>query len=267
MNDGELSIVGDRVTLKHGGGIVLEAPLSQVLTEMVRASDRHPSCPVLPAGVRVWIERHDATAVAVELPPQARMIRWIAEGSRLPFGRGARYTQYFLSFPYVELLLVFRRGALSGYQQLYYRTASIEEGEELLLPNLYNVAEGYGQRCWLCLVNVRDVTRLSWPAKIKAVVEHVFGGAFNQSSEIHEGNSYWGAMRKLDPRLVSPETWQEATRKNPRFTLEVPWRPANTTASAELLAMLDQVVPPLKVDTATDLSGILSRALRRGTGS
>jgi len=264
MSASELAIVGDRVILRDGRGVVLEAPLARVLEEMAQAGDRQASCPVLPAGTRRWIERRDLTAVAVELPPQARMVRWLADGSRLPFGNRAVYERYFLAFPYVELLLVFRRGALTGYQQLYYRTASIEQGEDLLLPNLYNVAEGYGQRCWLCLVNVRDVTRLAWPAKINAVIEHVFGAAFNQSSEVHEGNSYWSAMRELDRRLASPEAWQEATRENPRFALDVAWRPAETTVTAELTAMLDHIEAPLRVQTAADLSNILTRAVRRG---
>ncbi len=264
MNAGELAIVGDRVILRDRGGVVLDAPLARVLEEMRRAGDRQPSCLVLPGGARRWLERRDLTAVAIELPPQARMVRWLADGSRLRYGQRAAYERYFLSFPYVELLLVFRGGTLTGYQQLYYRTASIEQGEDLLLPNLYNVAEGYGQLCWLCLVNMRDVTRLSWPAKINAVVEHVFGAAFNQSSEVHEGNSYWGAMRDLDPRLASPEAWQKATRENPRFALDVAWRPANTTVTAELLAMLDHIEAPVRVETAADLSNILTRAAGRG---
>jgi hypothetical protein len=263
MRAGELSIVDRRVILRDGEGVVLEAPLSRVLEELNRAGDRQPSCQILPAGVRTWIERRDISAVAIELPPQARMVRWLADGSRVRYGHRAVYKRYFLSFPYIELLLVFRRGTLTGYQQLYYRTASIEQGEDLLLPNLYNVAEGYGQRCWLCLANLRDVTRLPWPAKINAVVEHVFGAAFNQSSEVHEGNSYWGAMRELDRRLASPEAWQEATRANPRFALDVAWRPAHTTVTAELVAMLDKIEAPVRVETAADLSNILNRAARR----
>jgi hypothetical protein len=264
MSAAELTIVGDRVILRDGDGIMLEVPLARVVDEIAHAGDRQPSCQILPVGTRRLMERRDLTALAVELPPQARMVRWLADGSRMRYGRRAVYQRYFLAFPYIELLLVFRGGALTGYQQLYYRTASIEQGEDLLLPNLYNVADGYGQRCWLCLVNVPDVTRLSWPEKIDAVVEHVFGAAFNQSSEMHEGNSYWGAMRDLDPRLASPEAWQEATRANQRFVLEVPWRAAHTTVTAELRAMLDHIEPAAPVETAADLSNFLARAGRRG---
>ncbi len=264
----DVRIVGERVVVRQNG-VTAEHSLAAVVRELLRLAHREPSCPVLPAGVRKWMERGDTTAVAVELPPQARMVRWLADGSRAPFGRGARYERYFVSFPYVELLLVFRQGGLTGYQQLYYRTAPLDEGEELLLPNLFNVANGYDQQCWLCLANLRDVSRLAWPAKLQAVVEHVFGAAFNRSSEVHERNSLWGAMvaAKLDPRVASIEAWQEATRANPRFALEVPWKPANTTVTAELHRMLDQVAGPITIDDAEDLGAVVALLNERGRGS
>jgi hypothetical protein len=256
----EIRIVDQRVVVRHNGTTV-EQPVAAVVGELVRRAERRPSCPVLPAGVRAWIEHGDVTAVAVELPPQARMVRWLAAGSRLPFGRAARYERYFIGFPYIVLLLVFRQGALTGYQQLFYRRAPLDDGEELLLPNLLNVAQAYRQTCWLCLVNLRDVSRLPWPAKIRAVVEHVFGAAFNMSAELHEMNSLWGAMvaAKIDSRVASVEAWQEATRANPRFALEVPWKPARTTMTRELETMLEHVVGPMTIADAEQLGAVVAQ--------
>jgi hypothetical protein len=262
----EIRIAGQRVVVRQNGTTV-EQPLATVVGELVRLARRRPSCPVLPAGVRSWIECGDVTAVAVELPPQARMVRWLAAGSQLPFGRGARYERYFIGFPYIVLLLVFRQGELTGYQQLFYRTAPLDEGEELLLPNLLNVAEAYGQKSWLCLANLRGVSRLPWPAKIRSVVEHVFGASFNRSSEMHEMNSLWGTMvaAKIDPRVSSVEAWQEATRANPRFALEVSWRPAGTTMTAELETMFREVAGAVVIDDAERLGALV--ALLSGRGS
>ena len=148
---------------------------------------------------------------------------------------------------------------MTGLQQLYYRREPLDAGEELLLPNLYNVAHGYGQRCWVCLANLADLSPLPWADKVGAVVDHVFTASFNRSSEAHEGNSYFGTTRGLDPRLASLEAWQDATRRNPRFSLDVPWRSAETTVSAELTAMLACTVGPLAIDTATDLAGLITR--------
>jgi hypothetical protein len=260
--DPEIQIVGDRVNVRAGGDTLVTLRVADFLPRLARALEQPPSCGILPDGVRVWHERGDAVALAVEVPPQVRSVRWLAEGSAAHFGHGARYGQHWIAFPYIELLLVFRGGALTGFQQLYYRLEPLETGEDLLLPNLLNVAKGYGQRCWLCLANMRDVSRLAWPEKIRAVVDHVFSAAFNRSAEEHEGNSYWSAMRKIDPRVASIEAWEAATRQNPRFPLEVGWKAARTTVSAELAAMLDQVIAPAALETATDLAGLMSRGGR-----
>jgi hypothetical protein len=260
----ELRIRGDRVSVRQGRKVLVDAPLDRFVESIARASDRGLEPDVLPRGVRLWWRRGDAVAIAVELGPQARTVRWLADDSEVPFGRGARYRDAFLSFPYIILLLVFRGGGLTGQQQLYYRTDSLDTGEDLLLPNLYNVAKGYGQRCWLCLQNLLEVNRLpSWSAKIAAVGDYVFSAAFNQSSERHEGNSYWGAMKALDPRLKSVEAWEAATRENAFFALDVKWKPAGVTASAELRSMLDHVVAPSSLESATDLAGLVAGAGRK----
>jgi hypothetical protein len=196
--------------------------------------------------------------VALEVRPHARTVRWIATDSKTPFGPGARYNRYFLAFPYVVLLLVLRRGSLTGWQQLYYRCAPLDAGDELLLPNLYNVAQGYEQRCWVCLANMPDVGRLAWPAKLHSIIDHVFTAAWNRSSEVHEGNSYFSAMRTVDARVATPEAWQEATQQNPRFPLDVKWTSAKTTVGEELRRMLDHVVAPAAIASTEDLVALLT---------
>ncbi len=266
MTDPEIHIAGDRVVLRQGSQTLITAPLPDVMREIARSTERTPSCGILPKDVRLWLDRGDATAVVIEVPPHARSVRWLVDGSRADYGPHARYAQYFIAFPYVEILLVFRRGVLTGFQQLYYRRAPLGEDEELLLPNLYNVARGYGQRCWVCLVNLRDVSRLSWPDKVRAVVDHIFTTGWNRSSEVHEFNSYFSSTCDIDPRVASLDAWQEATQRNPRFALEVAWKRAGTTVTAEITKMLDQVVPPLAVRSAADLTGVVTRAgaSRRG---
>lgn len=259
----EIRIVGKRAVLRQGRAELMEVGVNELFAEILRAAEKPPSCEVYPKGVRLWLDRGTGTGVVVEISPHARTVRWLAEGSKAPFGRGARYENRYLAFPFVILLLVFRDGALTGFQQLYYRTASLEKGEYLSLPNLYNVAEAYGQRCWLCLANLRDVSGLDWSKRIDAILGHVFSAAFNRSSEVHEGNSYFTAMRGIDPRIKTIEAWEEATRENPLFVLDVPWKPAGVTARAELLAMLDKVVAPASFGSATDLCRLITTASAR----
>jgi hypothetical protein len=263
----ELRISGEQVTAYVGRRRVGRTSVPEALARLAGLEGRGPGLRLLPRGVRVWYERGDAVAVAVEVAPQCRTLRWLAEDSKKPFGPGARYREYFLAFPWVVLLLVLRGGMLTGYQQLYYRKASLDAGEELLLPNLPNVAEGYGQRCWVCLQMLQRAGPLAFETLIAKVVEHVYTAAFNKSSEVHEGNSWFGAMRDLDPRVASPAAWEAATRQNRAFPLEVEWRPAGTTATRELAAMLDRVVAPARPRNAADLATLLVHAAAGSEGA
>jgi len=254
-----IEIEGDRMTARQGRQVLFEAPLERMIAALSGALEQH-GVGILPSGARLWRMRRDAVACALEIPPHARTVLWIAPDSRAPFGPGARYQTRFLAFPYLVLLLVLRGGELTGYQQLYYRTAPLDDGEDLLLPNLLNVARGYEQRCWLCLQHLPRVGRLPWPRKLAAVTEHMFAAAFNRSAEMHEGNSYWSEGRPADPRVATLDAWEAASRKDRRFALDVAWRPAGVTASEELGAMLDRVVAPLRARTAADLVGVIQSA-------
>lgn len=259
----EIRIVQDRVEVRQGREKLAAVPLEGFLSQIVQASDRSADCEILPRCVRVWRERGDATAVVLEVPRHARTVRWVASGEGRPFGPKARYETRFLAFPYIILLLVFRRGQLTGFQQLYYRRKPLDSSaasqQELLLPNLLNVAKGYGQRCWVCLQNLEIRASQPWSKKIDAIIDHVFNAAFNRSSEVHEGNSYWGSIGRVDPRLESVEAWERASKQNPLFVLDVPWTSAGTTVGAELQSMLDQVLSVPSLGTATELAGLITR--------
>src|SRR5262249_14663310 len=208
MKPTEIRINGDAVSIERAGDTTT-VPLAEFLPNLAAPLDPRPSCGFFPEGVRAWVPRGDAVAVAVEVPPHVRTVRWLLDDSEAPFGKKARYGQFFLAFPYVVLLLVFRQGGLTGYQQLYYSRQSLPEGpDDLLLPNLYNVANAYGQRCWVCLAQLQnDLSRLSWPEKLRAIVGHVLTAAWNRSAEVHEGSSY-GQLRDIDPRVKTPAAWE-----------------------------------------------------------
>jgi len=263
----EIRIVQDRVEVRQGREKLVAVPLKGFLAQILEASDRRADCEILPRCVRVWRERSDATAVVLEVPRHARTVRWVASGPGKDFGPGTRYENRFLAFPYIVLLLVFRNGKDTGFQQLYYRREPLESSsaseQELLLPNLLNVADGYGQKCWVCLANLEIDPSQSWSKRIDAVIEHVFCAAFNRSSEVHEGNSYWGSMKGVDPRLESIEAWEQASKENPLFVLDVPWKSAGTTVGAELQWMLDKVVSLPSLGNATELAGLITQVSKR----
>jgi hypothetical protein len=257
----ELRISGDTVQVRSGRSKLAEVPVADFVRAVARAAGPGPYV-VVPRGVRLTRDCGDVLAVAVEVPPGARRVRWIRDDSPEPFGRGATYREVQLAFPFVIVLLVLHRGHLTGHQQLYYRTEPLASADDpLLLPNMYNVAQGYGQRCWVCLQHVRQERDWTADQIISAAVDHIFSAAFNRSSDVHEGNSYWEMMRDVDPRVASVDAWEESTRASRGFPLEVAWRPADTSVRAELDAMVGQLqssLPPKP--TATHLAGLVTRA-------
>ena len=269
----EVRISGDRARVVYGRGEFLDVDVEALAQMIAESSDRGSRSGLLPSGVRLLLERGEAAAFGIELPPHARTVRWIRDDSPEPYGPGATYDEHWISFPYILLLVLFRGNQLTGLQQLFYRNRPLDVDEDLYLPNLPNVANSGALPCWICLQNLGRVGRRAATRRtgirptvsqiIDAIGNHVLAGANNRSSEENEGNSLWSAMRGLDPRLETVETWAAATKADPLFVTRIPWRPAGTTLTKELGRMLDLVAPPRRIRTGTDLAGLVSVARGR----
>ncbi len=194
-----IEIAADQVNCLQDGTKAFTASLTDFLAALAERSDPPSLLEAIPEGVRFIRRRNDVVVLVLEEQPQVRTVRWLADESSVPFGNGAIYRTARLAFPFVVTVLAFRAGGLTGYQQCFYRTGPLASlSDALLLPNLYNVAaDVYGQRCWLCLANLQtDLRPLSWQNKVREIRKHMWGTGFNRSSEIHEGTSYWTAMRR-----------------------------------------------------------------------
>jgi hypothetical protein len=51
-------------------------------------------------------------------------------------------------------------------------------------------------------------------------------------------------MKELDPRISSLDCWETASRLNPLFPLQVPWKPIDETLGDTMDLMLNHVVAP-----------------------
>jgi hypothetical protein len=257
--DLRIEIVGDEVVCRQNGDKAFAAPVKDFVSALTERADIWPFPEMIPDGVRFVRRRGNTTVLVVEERPQLRTVSWLADDSAAPFGKNAAYRKVRLAFPFVVTVLAFRDGGLTGLQQCFYRTAPLSElSDPLLLPNMFNVANGHGQQCWLCLANLKaDLKSLSWNDKLHEIRQHLWYAGFNKSSEVHEGNSYWGTMRKLDQRYETVETWQQASLENRYFPLEVRWKPAELTVGEVIDQMIARIsAPPLT--TVTHLAQLLS---------
>ncbi len=261
---------GDRAVCTQDGKEALSIPLPEFLARLADRTDQLALTEPIPEGMRFIQRRGNATVVVLEEKPQVRTVRWLADDSPVPFGKGAVYRTVRLAFPFVVFVIVFNDGRLTGVQQCFYRVEPIGSLDDMLyFPNLYNCARtppGRGplMESWLCLVNLNaDLGRLSWAGRLQQVHQHIWGGGFNRSSEVHEGNSLWQTM-KPDPRLSTVDRWAEESLKDPFFVLSVPWRPAGKTVRQAASEMLSMVAPCHPIKDASGLMGaMISRPKRR----
>ncbi len=185
-----------------------------------------------------WRVACRTTSIAVvELKPELRWIRWIREDSPAPYGPAATTNDYKLATPYVIVVVPFRRQRLVHRVQLFYRHRPLADldgaGGMLFWPNLLNVSP-HAQGClaWCC-TQYLDMSSIppDINSGLQAVINHLWGGQFNRSSETHEGASTFSkAMADgIDARVTNVERWQAASEADPDFVLSVNWRSTERT--------------------------------------
>lgn len=242
-----IEVAGDCVTWRRNAHRLGVTTVRDLVARVAAVGPESRTWRLNPRQVRLMVQRRGGlvTGVVIEMPPGPRQVRWINPTSRVPFGPGARYETRHLSFPWVVLVIIFVNGELSNWQQAFFRPAPIASlDDELYYTNLLNVACGYEQESWVCLVNLTaSLGGLTWEARVGTVTDHFWHASFNRSAETYENNSFWGNARTIDRRFESAETWEAATREDPYFALTVPWRRAPRTVGETLECMLDKVAP------------------------
>ena len=251
-----IEIAGNRVACRQDRVEALTAPLEDFLAGLARQWDYSCLPEPIPDGVRYVRSRGDGMVLVLEEKPKVRTVQWLTEASPADFGKGAIYRPARLAFPFIVIAVAFRGGALTGVQECWYRTRPLETlADELLLPNLYNVSvDSYDQQCWLCLANLKaDLSRMTWNQKVAAIHSHLWGGGWNRSSEVHEGKSYWSIMQSIDSRVGSVAAWEQASRADPLFPLQVSWKTSGKKVGQAVEAMLNKVAPPALEASASSL--------------
>lgn len=266
-------------------GRVRPPPLAQtgmLLPDGVRAVVTHPS-----GRGMVWV---------AEIPPRVWSVDWLAADSPADFGPGAKYLRRSLAFPYQVLLTTFGWGGSEGGAglglerrrvELFWRKAPLASfHDELRYPALLNVTKFFQPAdpeyepafaskplSWLCtqhLVVTPDMRSAVAEERLRAgyrqLMALVAGQSFNRSSENHPGEGEqmswytWSVRQGVDPRLADTALWEEASRRDPFWVLDVDWLPVGLS----LGAVIDRIftttmgLPPApRCDRVEDLSRIV----------
>ena len=231
----------DRMTLENGKisvttqeGASLDTTEAMLCEIMAQANSPPLGGQLLPDGIKgvFWDPPH--MVLVHQASPKILPVTWISKDSPVDFGPGTQYRKVRLSFPYAITFagfVQFRGGLhLTGHNELYFRNQPARcESDSLGFPALLNVScinAGDRIRSWVCTQHLDHRNVRDWCGQLQALVNHIWNGAFNRSSERHEGRSMYQYSEGIHPDLHPVERWEEASRKNPGFVLDVPWKPA-----------------------------------------
>jgi hypothetical protein len=191
---------------------------------------------IFPDGTVMVSSRGPFTVVVNQIPPRVYPFRWVEERSRARFGPGTRYAQVRISLPYLLIYAVYHNGVLTHLNECFFRTRPLAtEDDPVCYPALLNCSKfsppDGKPLAWICTQHmdpaaipgntVNERIRSGFQALRHCLIET----GFNESSEYHEGSSWYAESKNVDPRIGSIRAWEKAAEKDPLFVLDVPWLP------------------------------------------
>lgn len=245
-----LTIQNGKVVLKTEEGQSIERPEAD-LFDMFHREIRPPidGC-ALPDGIKFYEWRDPFFLVVHQHPPFCRSLRWITDDSPADYGPGTQYRKVRLSVPYaITFAMYFYRGGklfLTGANELYFRNEPLKsKNDKLCFPALLNVSAiktPERTRSWICTQHLHNTPDMDWTTQLGNLISHTWDGAFNRSSERHEGASFYGESQGVHEDLHPVERWEAASRHDDAFALSVPWMPAKHKVGDLMDCMMDEIV-------------------------
>jgi hypothetical protein len=167
----------------------------------------------LPDNVKWVIEVSNKTMYVLEFPPELRNVLWEDD-----YGYSRQRT---IATPYVVMAVLFYEpGHMCA--AIYYRNKPIKSlDDKLYYTNLYNTSSGA-----VCLDGLKPQYDWSHTQALSELVTHFWGGEFNQeiTTNFFEAREY-----SNDERISTIERWEEESKRNPKFVLDVKWPKAHET--------------------------------------
>jgi hypothetical protein len=234
---------------------------------------------VLPTGIKAVLSRGNITIWVWEKAPAIQKFSWIRADSPRPYGPGTTYRPVRIGLPYLIIFAVFYRDPYTGLPRVakqdecFFRTTPLKSlGDELSYPGLLNCSkyprEDAHPLSWICTQHLKPTKGMhsKQPEEVlcacfEAVRYCLLETAFNLSSEHHEGNSWYGASKKIDKRIATIEAWEEATKDDPLFVLEVPWIKTGYTVAQVAERIFKRLTA---ADTSVKSSNDLARIINNG---
>jgi hypothetical protein len=223
------------------------------LAEALAARMRADRTPLLPEGTRLYAGWRHTTVLVIEETPRVRRLRWSSKTLKTQ----GEYTEHSLAFPFVVYLVGFHQGDFEE-MRVYFRTAPLaSEADPLFYPNLWNVqaAESPLARCRACLRGRPEALERPVGEQAVAFLEFFWTAGFNLDIE----ENCFDRARGRDPRLVTLEAWEAATRADPLFPLGIPWEPVGLSLGEALDHWRRHGDHSRRIESAADVADVMYR--------
>jgi hypothetical protein len=259
----KIIIANNQVVASIPEGVQATAPLEDFIRQL--APDRlDTGTIILPDGVKSLRAAGPFVVMVHQTPPRVFRFKWVSETSRAKYGSEAEYRTVRIAQPYIIILAVFcRKGGgklqLTGYNECFYRVKPLESlDDRLSYPALLNCSKFAKEKghplSWICsqflnkrkLAAIPDLNRRIH-ASFRALFHLFFESGFNYSSEHHEESSWFSESQHVDKRIASVEAWEQATKKDPLFVLDVPWLDTGRTVQEVINHIFENHNVPLHV--------------------
>lgn len=198
--------------------------------------DREPF--LFPKNSRFCYRRGNTTIVVIEQDPQVRTLFLeadiIGKWKQDLLGQTVRAC---LALPYVIFVLRFANNVFVDLL-LGWRTTPLGQLDDMLcapvLPNMHTNLS-------VCMGRTRSKTTGHFSEQTINAIDYFWNSQFN-----NDLSTFWWEKGSIDRRLITVQTWEENSQKDPCFILSVKFKPIRTLKSLIDVLVVNEVEPDLQ---------------------
>lgn len=270
-------ITDDQVAVTTPGGVAALMPLKDLISQLGDSSIDTRNL-ILPDGTKAAITSGNMTIMVFEIPPQIHSVKWTT--AKDPGSDTKKnYKQRSISLPYIVILAPFQKHPGKGLilhssPECYFSNSPIKTLEDQIsFPALLNCSRHKTNPdgrplSWICTqyLNYAEVSNVAEEnarirLSMKRLIECLLYTGFNFSSEQNEGDSWYSEFcrKSKDERFINLDKWEEATKTDPTFVMDVDWIPTGKSVKE----IIDRMFKIHKAGGAKGADGITFADIER----
>lgn len=228
---------------------------------------------LLPVGARFFAAHGTTSMVVIEQQPQVRTLYW-RKGSLEKYlhdlaGWGVTVTDemrqrvkerplFEVALPYLVFLFRFVEGIFRDVW-IYCRTSPLERfADELYLPPLPHVRQGDGLLC------LGDINIQPGPGSIAEVTDALMAYFWQSRFDYRHWAGYFRNGEEMHPDLRTLWSWEEASRRDPRFILEAKFPVPIAEHAKSPSALWQETIKDTLAAELLTYDALMARALEDG---